>query len=290
MNALQQDRSPLRHVSGAKPLLVGVLACGALLVTAPSAMAYHVMANGMMCPHAAGEAVPGEAPPTVNPSAAPNAAPIGAATATAKPTSRPAAKPSVQPKAQQPATQAQAQQPAQAQAQAQSQAQRPAVASAPATRAAMAPVPVKTRSTTTVRRQVPVAVQTLRTVKAERPVAERMNPLSADPLRLARGGAVDPIERMGAVDAGQPASPALGTLLLALLALAGMGVAAALVIVGRRMARDARSAAIALPFVDETDAVEAELQEMILEARTRTLLAPEGLEDVDDAPAVSTTH
>ena len=288
MNALQQDRSPRRRAPGAKPLLVGALACGALLVTAPGAMANHVMANGMLCPHAS-EPVPGGGPATVNPSAAPNTAPLAAAGAAVRPSTP--AKPSPQAKAQKPAPQAQAPRPATTQAQVQAQVQRPVVASAPASTAAAVAMPVQVAGTKAAPRHAAVAAAVLRTVKAERPVARSMNPVSADPLRLARSGAVDPIERLGAVDGGQPPSAPLGTLLLALLALGGMGVAVALVAVRRRMARDMRDAALALPLHDEMDAAaEAELQEMILQTRARMMRVADGLEDGDDAPAVSATQ
>jgi hypothetical protein len=290
--AFLQDR-PVRHRRGVKPLVVGALACGAVLVTAPGAMASHVMANGMLCPHAAGDPVPGEAAPTVNPSGSASSAPLAAPGSAQSAPAKPAAKPSSQPKAQQPASQAQAQRPATSQATAQSQAQRPAIASVPASRTATVPVPGKTRSTTPAPRQVPIvaAVQTP-ALKAERPVAERLTvPAAPDPLRLARGGDVNPIASLAVVDAGQPASPSLGTLLLALLALVGTVAVATLVLVKRRMVRDARSAAVSLTFAERMDAaIEAELQAMILETRERMLPTPDHLEDVDDSRELSATH
>ena len=286
--ALLQDR----HHRGVKPLVVGALACGAVLMTAPAAMAHHPMANGMLCPHAAGDPIPGESAPPPAPSGAASTAPIAAAGSAKSVPAKPAAKPSVQPKAQQPASQAQAQRPATSQATAQSQAQRPAVASVPASRTAAVPVPAKkTRSTTPAPRQVPI-VAAVRTpaLKAERPVAQRLTvPAAADPLRLARGGDADPIASLAVVDAGQPASSSLGTLLLALLALAGMGVVATLVLVKRRMARDARSAAVSLTFAEEMDAaIEAELQAMILASRVRMLRMPD--QDVDEPQELSATR
>lgn len=299
MSPLIEDRSPAWHGPGVRPLVVGALACGALLMSAPAALAKHSMPNGTLCPHAAGEPVPGEAAPGPVPTSSTSAAPLAAARSSAPPATKPAAKPSPQAKAQKPASQAQAQQPATSQAQAQrpaqAQVQRPAVASRPAA----APVTARASSPATVARPVPVARSAKAGAGKARTAAKRTAPahqtaqrpaVHPDNLRPAAPRVTNPT--VSSVDAGQPASPAIGTLLLALLALGGIATVAAMALIRRRTATDAERIVGSPTSLDERDAaIEAELQAMISETRARAPRLPDGPEqDAGDARVLSATR
>ena len=121
MTSFLQYGSRARQGPGARPVFMGALACGVLLVGAPVASAGHSeMTNGTMCVHGSAVAE-GEGPVVAPPVRTEARTPVATPRAAPAQPARPAAKPAAQapPKA---GSQAQAQRPAASQA----QAQRPA--------------------------------------------------------------------------------------------------------------------------------------------------------------------
>jgi hypothetical protein len=292
MTSLQLDRPRARHGSHVRPLVVGALACGALLTIAPGAQANHRMANGMLCPHAAGEPVAGEGPATVNPGNVASSAPIAAARPAAAPSAQPQTNPAQPATAQRPASHAQAQRPATSQA----QAQGPAQAQRPAPKVVASPQPATAR---TITRQLPVAhvsaaAKPRATVAERKPAATRAVQRPAvhpDSMRAAQPAAV----ATAATAASPAAAGALGiaSALLALLVLGAIGVASwALAMSRRRVTRDDVAPAVrALTFAEQRDAaIEAELQAMIADTRARALRSPDVVDDVDDRRKLGATQ
>lgn len=303
MSSFLQYGSLVRPRPGFRPVVIGALTCSALMISAGAAQANHkVMADGTMCPHAAGTLAPGEsksAPPVER---AASSGPIGAVkTAPAAPAPRPAAKPAAQPAAnvpvQRPAAQAQAQKPAASQV----QAQRPAGAAQPAVSKARVAVPVQ--------RQAPVAkpsaakqpqAATSKSSAAKKQVSraskQQVSPPAVKPAVTAeittdRRGAIERPAATAAVaapaDSGASASVAMLVGSFGLLALV---VIAGIVAVRRRVVR-VKSAAPSPTLAESMDtAIEAELQDMIIETRARALLASAGLEDEHDDLELSQTR
>lgn len=295
MSSFLQYGALARPRPGFRPVFVGALTCSALMISAGAAQASHqAMADGTMCPHAAGALGPGEskAGPTVE--RAVSNGPIGAAT----PAPRAAApKPAAKAPVQQPAAQAQAQKPATTQA----QAQRPAAAAQPAVSKARVAVPAQ--------RQAPVAKPSA----ARQPQAGATSNRSTAQKQVSRASkqqvsppAVRPAvraeittDRRGAIerptatapvaspaDSGASAPVAMLVGLFGLLAL----VIAGIVVVRRRVVR-VPSAAPSPTLAESIDAaIEAELQEIIIETRARALTAPGALEDEHDDRELSQTR
>lgn len=281
-----------------RPVIIGALTCSALLVPAGAAQAYHRMADGTMCPHAAGTLAPGEsvAAPTVERAAA--SGPIGAAKAAPKaPAARPAVKPAVKAPVQRPAVQAQAQRPAASQA----QAQRPAAVSQPAVSQARVAVPAQRKAQVSVpaQRQAPVAkpsgVQQPKAASGERTAARQpVSRPAVQPVVIpeittdARSTVERPTASAAAAtpDSGSSVSTAM---LLGLLGLFGIIVAG--VIATRRRVVPAEAAAPA-PSLDQSldAAIEAELQEIIVETRARALRAPVELDEEVEGRELSQTR
>jgi hypothetical protein len=282
-----------------RPLFVGALTCGALLATAPAAGAHHLMmADGTMCPHAAGTPVPGEAAPVPGPERAASTAPI-TAPSTAKSAPATPARPATKPASQGPskgAAQAQAQRPATTQAQSQrpaaasAPAQRPAAVTKPAARVATVPTPAQADGVTgTTRRPEPVA-QT-RGTAAKRTVAAKPAVSRSTDKPVAKTE-TSPPQRVVAVD-----RPAAGTTAAAKsedagsfatwVGLLGLFVASMIgalaVLVGRTKKRVAvRMEPVLTPAERKDAAIEAELQAMIVETKARDLHAPDCLDDAFD--------
>lgn len=291
-----------RYGPGMRPLLAGVLTCGALLVPVSGAAANHmVTANGTMCPHAAGEPVAGETIAPPGPVHAASSGPIAPAVPKAAPSGGNASpsKPASQAPSQRAQTQAQAQQGASSQSQSQrpasTQAQRPTVAVKPVPRvAAPAPAPARTDDVSGAPRPVPVArpavtVQPRAQHAVKRQVAKQaprpaVTPTAVAPLTI-DWPAVEPV----VVSADAPVTPVYALGLLGLVALGAIGIAAAFV--RRRSVLAAKRAASSLSFVEEMDAlIEAELQEMIAAATPRADLAPGELDVAGDERELSTTR
>lgn len=268
---------------GFRPAVVGALACGALMLSAGAAQANHMkMADGTLCPHAAGTPVPGEMAPAPGPERAGSTAPIAPARPVAAQPGQPATKSASQAPSQRAGAQAQAQGTATSQA----QAQRPAATVQPVTNRATVSVSAP--------RQVPVA----RPSVAQQPRAERSTPSAVT--RQASRPVVEPavaadtptvlrvrVEHPAAYAVTSPDSADAGAyvptaLLLGLLALCGI-VAAAVVAVRRSRVPAVRHAATLPSFVESMDAaIEAELQEMIIETTAHAPRAPAGIEDGSD--------
>ena len=272
-----------------RPAVIGALTCSALLLSAGAAQAEHRMADGTLCPHAAGTLAPGEsvAAPTLERAA--SSAPVGASAARSAPAARPAVKPAAKAPVQRPAVQAQSQRPAASQA----QSQRPAAVSQPAVSQARVTVPAQ--------RQAPVArpsgVQQPKAGSGERTAAtQQVSRPAVQPVVIPEviTDARSAIERPTASAA--PASPAdsgvsVSTAMLAgLLGLFGI-VAAGVVAVVRRRAVPAESAAPS-PSLDTSReaAIEAELQEIIVETRARALRAPVELDEAPEGRELSQTR
>lgn len=283
-----------------RPVIIGALTCSALLAPAGAAQAYHRMADGTMCPHAAGTLAPGEsvAAPTVERAAA--SGPIGAAKAAPEaPAARPAVKPAAKAPVQRPAVQTQAQKPAGAQA----QAQRPAAASQPAVGQARVAVPAQRKAQAPVpaQRQAPVAkpsgVQQPKAASGERKAAKQqvsrpaVQPVVIPEVTIDARGAIERPTASAAVASPADSGVSVSTATLAgLLGLFGF-VAAAVVAIVRRRAVPATSAA-PTPSLDESleAAIEAELQEIIVETRARELRAPAELDAEHEGRELSQTR
>jgi hypothetical protein len=263
MSSLLQYCSLARARPASRPVLAGALSCGVLLLSAGTAQANHRMADGTLCPHAAGTPVPGETAPPPGPERAASTSPIGAAPAAAP---RPAVRPGTKAPAERPAAQAQAQRPASSQA----QAQRPATAAQPVATQTMTAAPVA--------RQAPVArpsaakqprAKSARRA-APRPVVEPVTPNVVRPVATERPAAY---ATAAAPEAGTGTSvpAALVASLFVLGVILVAGVFALCSRVGRRPA-------------PVEDAVEAELQAMIREVKARAVRAsadPDGREVVE---------
>ena len=61
-----------------RPVVIGALTCSALMASAGVAQADHRMADGTLCPHAAGTLAPGESPAAPTIERAASSAPVGA--------------------------------------------------------------------------------------------------------------------------------------------------------------------------------------------------------------------
>lgn len=269
---------------------VGVAAGAALLLPVSGASATHMVdANGMACPHASGEG-PNALPPagpseSGAPERAPSEAPLGTAGRTTP--SAPAASRPSSPAAQvtKPAT----------------QVTKPAVqvpAQRPATKPQAASVGVSAEATTkAVARTTVKASAGREQPRAAKATARRGS--RAEPRRTSGRTSVNGLEPRAAVatvssdpseaQAAPPAGVATLTISLALLALASLGGLAAVVL---RRRRGAGGAALAAPPVNpvapaHADAIDAELHEIISEARARTLLAGEADETPDPLEPVS---
>ena len=294
LNAFLQYGSLARPAPRLRPVVIGALTCSALMMSAGAAQANHRMADGTLCPHAAGtDAVVGGAPQgTVRQS---STAPIGSSSASA-PAAKPAAKPATKAPAQRPAAQSQAQKPATSQA----QAQRPAAAAQPAVAAQKAES--KATAPVAAPRQVPVAkpsvAQQPRAAASERTAVKRQSSRPVVKPAVAPEVTTDrrsvPVERPAAgaamqVDSGGNSVPV--AMLVGLLGLAGMIVAG--LVAARLRIRRAERVASSNTFVESMDAaIEAELQEMIAETRVRAQRAPAGLgdESESDELELSQTH
>ena len=296
MSSFLQHRRRARHGPAMRPLFAGALTCGMLLATAPAAVANHmVMADGTMCPHAAGTPIPGEAAAVPGPvrtaSTAPIAGPGATASAPGK-SARPATKPgsngpskgAAQTQAQRPATtQAQTQRPAAASA----PAQRPVAAVRPAARVVTAPTPAKAggvTSTPSHRTSVAHASKAREAVTAKHAVSRP----TATPVAGTRA-ATQP--RASAVDRPAAGSDTAGTTddggsaawfgLFGLLAVSLVGAIA--VVAGLRARRaPVRAVPVLTPAEMKDAAMEAELQAMIVETKARALYAPDDLEEAGD--------
>jgi hypothetical protein len=275
-----------------RPVVIGVLTCGALMMSAGAAQADHRMADGTLCPHAAGTLAPGELPAAPTIERAASSAPIGAASSTrSAPAAKPAAKPATKPPVQRPAVQAQAQRPAASHA----QAQRPAAASQPAVSNARVATPV--RSAASAERQAPVArpsgVQqpkaaagTHRTVK--QPVAQPVvEPAVIPDVTIDQRGVERPTASAAAARPADSGGAISSAALAGLLGLFGIAVAG-MVAVRRRVVRVRVAASTPSLETSRDAAIEAELQEIIAEARVRALRAP--AVDDDAAREFSETH
>ena len=282
-----------------RPVVIGALTCSALMVSAGAAQADHRMADGTLCPHATGALAPGEsvAPPTVERAA--TSGPIGAAKAAPAPAARPAVKPAAKAPVQRPAVQAQVQKPAGAQA----QAQRPATASQPAVSQARVAVPAQRKAQASVpaQRQAPVAkpsgVQQPKAASGERTAAKQqvsrpaVQPVVIPEVTIDARGAIERPTASAAVASPADSGVSVSTATLAgLLGLFGFVVAAAVAIVRRRSV-PATSAA-PMPSLDESleAAIEAELQEIIVETRARALRAPAELDAEHEGRELSQTR
>jgi hypothetical protein len=288
MSSLLQYGAVGRSRTVFRPVVIGALTCGALMVPAGAAQAHHTMADGTLCPHAAGTLNPGEsmAAPTIERAA--STAPMGAAPTRSVPAARPAAKPAVKAPVQRPAVQAQAQRPAAAQ----TQAQRPAAATqAVVTNArASAPAQRQARVAVAAQRQAPVAKPSV----AQQPKAGGVKQHTTSKRHVSRP-AVQPVvmpdvvmDVPGAVahPTASPAAPADSGVSVATAMLAGLlglcGIIIAGVIAARRAVL-ARSAASVPSLVETREAaIEAELQQIIVETRARALRASAGSDESGD--------
>ncbi len=300
MSSFLQHRSHARH-GPMRPLFVGALTCGALLATAPGAVANHmVMADGTMCPHAAGTPVAGEAAPTPGPERSASTAPI-AVSSTAKSAPGTPARPATKPASQAPskgAAQTQAQRPATTQA----QAQRPAAATAPArrlaavtepaARATTARTPAQADGASGTTRQTPVArtrgTSPKRSLAARSAASRLTGKPVARTVALQRAAAVDrPVaaipDTTKADDGGSSAT------LFGLFGLLGVSLIGAFtVLIGRRVKRGAVPAVPVMTPADAQDAaIEAELQAMIVETKARAPHVADGLDDAGQERRIS---
>jgi len=292
MTPAQQSMCAPRSRGFKRAWCVGVAAGAALLLPVSGASATHMVdANGMACPHASGEganALPPAGPSESGaPERAPSEAPLGTAgrtTPSAPAASRPSApaaqvtkpatqvtKPAVQVPAQRPATKPQA---------------ASVAASAEGTTKAVARTTVKV----SVGREQPKAKTTARRGSRAEPrrTPGRTSVNGLEPRAAAMTLSSGPVAE--AAEAAPAAGVATLTVALALLALASVGGLAAAVVLRRR--RGAGGAALAARHVNpvapaHADAIDAELHEIISEARARTLLAGEADETTDPLEPVS---
>lgn len=299
MSSFLQYGSFARPGPALRPVVIGALTCSALLISAGTAQAHHRMADGTLCPHAAGTLAPGEskAAPTVERTA--STAPVGAAPVAPRAAApKPAAKPAAKAPVQRPAVQTQAQKPAAAQA----QAQRPAAATQPAVSQARVAVPAQRRAQVAVpaQRQAPVAkpsaakqpqAGTSQRSAAKQPVtAPAAKPAVTAEITTDRRSSVERPTATAAV--ASPAESGASVPVAMLVALFGLCaiIAGAIVGVRRRVAR-VESAAPAPTLAESVDAaIEAELQQIIVETRERALREPAGIEDASDDLELSQTH
>jgi hypothetical protein len=295
MSSFLQFGSCARTRTAFRPVVIGALTCSALMVSAGAAQADHRMADGTLCPHATGALAPGEsvAPPTIERAA--SSAPVGASAARSAPAARPAVKPAAKAPVQRPAVQAQAQRPAASQA----QAQRPAAVSQPAVSQARVAVPAQ--ASVPAQRQAPVAkpsgVQQPKAASGERTAAKQqvsrpaVQPVVIPEVTTDTRGAIErptaSAAPAGPADSGVSVSSAM---LAGLLGLFGIVVAGVVAVV-RRRAVPAKSAAPS-PSLDESldAAIEAELQEIIIETRARALRAPAELDEAPEGRELSQTR
>lgn len=298
MNSFLQYGS-FRASPAFRPVVIGALTCGALMVSAGAAQADHRMADGTLCPHAAGTLAPGEAPAAPTVERAASTAPVGAVSAAPAPAARPAAKPAVKSQVQRPASQAQAQRPAASQA----QAQRPAAVSQPAVSKARVSVPAQAKAQAAVpaQRQAPAAkpsaAQQPKAAAGKRTAAEQQvsrpaaQPVAVMPeITTDRRGA---IERPTATAAAVPADSGVSVstaMLAGLLGLFGIIIVAGVVAARRRGVREQSVASV--PRLDESReaAIEAELQAMITETRARALHVPDDLDMPHEDRELTQTH
>ena len=303
MRSFLQYGSRARLGPAARPLLMGALTCGVLLVGAPAASAGHTESTmGTMCPHAAGLPVAGEAPAVAPPVRTAGTAPITTPQAAPAQPARPAAKPAAQApskagsqaQAQRPATsQAQAQRPAAAQA----QAQRPAVAQAPAQRqvalskpdgrTVTAPTPTKAGAVTTAPRQV-AGAGTTRAGQSRREsttTAPRALSRPLDVVAAKTGPALVQDETLterptaGNVGVAQSGDSGLSETAMILLGLLVVSTIGAVGVVAARLRKRGAARTAPLPTLAEAReaAIEAELHAMIAQARTGVKQAPDQL-------------
>ncbi len=299
MSSFLQHGSRARHGPAMRPLVVGALTCGALLAAAPAAVANHVrMADGTLCPHAAGTPVPGEAAPIPGPVRATSSAPI-AASSTVKSSPGQPAKPATKPASQGPskgASQATAQHPAGAQAQAQRpaaaavSAQRPAAVTQPAAKLAARPTPAQADGVTSrARHQAPFAQKRV-TTAAKTVAGQPAASASAD--KWAARTQTSPSRPAATVEPAATVTPAVAkadesgsyATWMGVFGLLVVGLIGAFVGLVRRARTQHAGRAVAQPTVaDETDAaIEAELQAMILETKARAMREPGELEAAGD--------
>ncbi|HEV2059781.1 MAG TPA: hypothetical protein VGR11_10510 [Solirubrobacteraceae bacterium] len=290
MSSFLQYGSIARPGPAFRPVVIGALTCGALMVSAGPAQAGHVkMADGTLCPHAAGTLAPGEtkAAPTVERAA--SSGPIGASTPAPRAAApRPAAKPAAKAPVQRPAAQAQAQRPASSQA----QAQRPAVAAQSAVSKARVAVPAQRQAAVAKpsRAKQPQAATSQRSASKQQVSSPAVKPAVTAEITTDRRSAIErptaTPATAGPADSGASVPVAILAGLFALFAI----IVAGIVAVRRRVVR-VKSVAPAPTFAESMDAaIEAELQEIIVETRARALQAPAGLEDEHDDREVSQTH
>jgi len=299
MISFLQYGSSMRASPAFRPAVIGALTCGALMVSAGAAQADHRMADGTLCPHAAGTLAPGEAPAAPTAERAASSAPVGTVNRASAPAARPAAKPAVKTPVQRPAVQTQVQRPAASQA----QAQRPAAVSQPAVSNARVSVPAqaKAQATSPAQRQAPVAKPSARqqpkAAAGKRGVAkQQVSRPAAQPVAVMPEITTD---RRGAIvrptATAAPAAPAEAGVSVSTAMLAGLlglfGIIVAGVIAARRRVVEAATVAPA-PSLEESReaAIEAELQAMIAETRARALHAPDGLDEPHEDREFTQTH
>jgi hypothetical protein len=298
MNSFLQYGSHMRASPAFRPVVIGALTCGALMVSAGAAQADHRMADGTLCPHAAGTLAPGEAPAAPTVERAASSAPIGATRAAPAAAARPAAKPAAKTPVQRPAAQTQAQRPAASQA----QAQRPAAVSQPAVSRARATVPAQTKAQASVpaQRQAPAAkpsgAQQPKAAAGQRTAVKQpvsrpaVTPVVMPEITTDRRGAIERPTATAAAAAPADSGVSVSTAMLAgLLGLFGI-IVAGVIAVRRRVVRAATVAPA--PRLDESReaAIEAELQAMIAETRARALHAPEDLDEPHEDREFTQTH
>ena len=281
MTSSSQHAVTPRSRRGVRSWSIAVVTAGAVLLPAASALADHMPGmNGTMCPHASGEGPDALAAPGPNEPAAPERAPSetplaptgqsGPATAAPVPASKPAAQQVTRPATQvsKPATQVQTRVTTTAQS-------APASTRTQGTVRAVATTPVAASKRAAAAQ--PRAKRAVPRARPERSFERRFNGLEP---RAARPSPATP-EAVVAAPAvrGEAAESAPSVPLLLLLGLLTVGGLAAAVLVGRRRggaggvvtgAPPERPAAPA--YADA--AVEAELHEIIAEARARRLLVP----------------
>ena len=273
-----------RSRRGVRSWSIAVVTAGAVLLPAGSALADHMPGmNGTMCPHASGEGPDAPAAPGPGEPAAPERAPSEAPLAAAAPTSpatapKPAAtKPAAQ--VTKPATQ-QVSKPA-----TQVQTQRPTTTaqSAPASTSTSGAVRAVANTQVAASKRAaaaqPRAKRSARIRTADRSFERRFNGLEP---RAARGSLTTPeaVEAPPAAGA-EAAESAAPVPLVVVLGLLTAGTLVAVLLVGRRRGTgggvaEAPPERPAAPTY--ADAVEAELHEIISEARARQLLMPDEAE------------